>query len=37
MSIDPTDDLTFFYTNEYYPTTSASNWHTRIASFQLGP
>lgn len=37
MSIDPTDDLTFFYTNEYYSVTSASGWQTRIASFKLAP
>src|SRR5216683_7003745 len=37
MAIDPTDDVTFVYTNEYYPTTSAGNWSTRIASFKLVP
>ena len=35
MSVDPVDDLTFWYTQEYYPQTSSSNWHTRIASFLL--
>ncbi len=35
MSIDPLDDCTFWYTNEYLPTTSAAGWHTRIAAFQL--
>lgn len=35
MSIDPVDDSTFWYTNEYYTTTSSSSWHTRIASFKL--
>ncbi len=35
MTIDPTDDLTFWYTNEYFLTTS-STWRTRIGSFKLG-
>ena len=35
MTIDPCDDLTFWYTNEYFSTTS-SVWRTRIGSFQLG-
>ncbi len=33
MSIDPLDDCTFWYTNEYYATTG-SNWQTRIGSFR---
>jgi hypothetical protein len=35
MSIDPTDDCTFWYTNEYYQTTSSINWHTRVGSFRF--
>jgi hypothetical protein len=38
MAIDPTDDSTFIYTNEYYPSASAgasTNWSTRIATFRL--
>lgn len=35
MSIDPTDDCTFFYTNQYQQTTGDYNWHTRIASFKF--
>ena len=35
MSIDPTDDCTFWYTNEYYQTTSSFNWHTRVGSFRF--
>ncbi|NUP47912.1 MAG: hypothetical protein HOW97_11460, partial [Catenulispora sp.] len=35
MSVDPTDDCTFFYTDEYEPATGNFNWQTRIASFQL--
>ncbi len=37
MAIDPTDDRTFVYTNEYYATTSAGSWSTRIAKFKLNP
>lgn len=35
MSVDPTDDCTFWYTQEYYETTSAAGWQTRIASFKF--
>ena len=35
MSIDPTDDCTFWYTNEYYQTTSSVNWHTRVGSLKF--
>src|SRR5438874_3811153 len=40
MSIDPTDDCTFWYTNEYYPNQTEGdparrNWHTRIGSFKF--
>ncbi|QQS37023.1 MAG: T9SS type A sorting domain-containing protein [Ignavibacteriales bacterium] len=35
MSIDPVDDATFWYTNEYIQTSGIANWRTRIASFQL--
>lgn len=35
MTVDPTDDCTFWYTSEYYPTNSAGGWHTRIGSFAL--
>lgn len=35
MSIDPSDDLTFWYTQEYYSATSSSGWSTRIGSFRL--
>ena len=34
MSVDPTDDCTFWYTNEYYPA-GKKYWHTAIASFAL--
>ncbi|HYR22530.1 MAG TPA: hypothetical protein VEP30_06375, partial [Chthoniobacterales bacterium] len=35
MSIDPIDDTTFWYTNEYYSVTSDFNWRTRIGSFRF--
>ena len=34
MSVDPTDDCTFWYTQEYY-TASGNNWQTRIGSFKF--
>ncbi len=35
MNVDPTDDCTFWYVNEYYQVTSQNNWQTRIGSFRL--
>lgn len=35
MEIDPTDDCTFWYTNEYYPVTGSVVWSTRIGSFKF--
>ena len=35
MSIDPADDCTFWYTNQYLKTTGTFNWSTRVASFTL--
>lgn len=35
MAVDPVDDCTFWYTQEYYATTSAANWQTRIGSFRF--
>ena len=35
LSVDPADDCTFWLTSEYYPTTSASDFRTRICSFRL--
>jgi hypothetical protein len=35
MSVDPSDDCTFWYTNEYLPNTDSFNWKTRIGSFQF--
>ena len=36
LSVDPADDCTMWYTNEYLSTSGTFNWHTRIASFKLG-
>lgn len=35
LSVDPTDDCTFFFTGEYYPETASSGWRTRIGSFKF--
>ena len=37
MTVDPTDDCTFWYTGTYYPETgNADHWHTRIGAFRFG-
>jgi len=36
MSVDPSDDCTFWYTGEYLSANGSFNWHTRIGSFKLG-
>jgi hypothetical protein len=35
VSIDPIDDCTFWYANEYIPTNGILNWHTRLNSFKF--
>ena len=35
MSVDPTDDCTFWYTQEYYETTGSFDFNTRICSFKF--
>ena len=39
MAVDPSDDCTFWYTNEYYGKTQTRadtfTWHTRIGSFKF--
>ena len=35
MSVDPTDECTFWFTTEYYETTSNVSWRTRIGSFKF--
>ncbi len=45
LNVDPTDDCTFWYTQEYYATTDTTpgnapfgaNWQTRVASFKVNP
>ena len=34
LTVDPVDDCTFWYTQEYYASTATVNWRTRIASFK---
>jgi hypothetical protein len=35
MRIDPSDDCTFWYVNEYYAASASFDWHTRIGSFKF--
>ncbi len=35
MSVDPSEAQKFWYTQEYYATTSQANWKTRIGSFSF--
>jgi hypothetical protein len=35
LSVDPVDDCTFWYTNEYLQASGTFNWSTRIASFRF--
>jgi hypothetical protein len=35
MGIDPANDCTFWYTNEYYPTNASSTWKTRVGVFTI--
>jgi hypothetical protein len=35
MSIDPADDRTFWFTGEYYATSSLNGWTTRIGKFNV--
>jgi N-acetylneuraminic acid mutarotase len=35
MTIDPADDCTFWYTQEYYVATTPSDWRTRIGAFKF--
>ncbi len=35
MTVDPADDCTFWYTQEYYATTGSFKWNTRIGSFKF--
>jgi hypothetical protein len=38
MTVDPSDDCTFWYVNRYYPSNETGTelvWNTRIANFKL--
>lgn len=35
MAIDPVDDCTFWYSNEYLPSSGSFNWATQLASFSF--
>jgi hypothetical protein len=35
LQIDPVDDCTFWFTEEYMKTTGSFNWNTRIANFKF--
>jgi len=35
MNIDSTDDCTFWYVNQYVPTTSSAGWRLRVGSFKF--
>jgi hypothetical protein len=34
-TIDPSDSMTFWHVNEYYPATSSASWFTRIGKFNF--
>jgi hypothetical protein len=35
ITVDPSDDCTFWYVNEYVPTTSGAGWRARIGAFKF--
>jgi len=35
LTVDPRDDCTFYYINEYYPVTNIVNWQTVIGAFKF--
>lgn len=35
MNVDPVDDCTFWYVNQYYEITELAAWQTRVGSFKL--
>jgi len=35
MTVDPSDDCTFWYTNQYIPANGAFNWKTRVGTFKF--
>ena len=37
LTVDPADDCTFWYTNQYQAVNGSFNWHTRIGKFTVPP
>ena len=35
MQVDPSDDCTFWYTDQYIPSNGSFNWSTRLATFKF--
>jgi hypothetical protein len=35
LTVDPVDDCTFWYTQEYIPSNGSNNWRTRIGAFKF--
>ena len=35
LNVDPRDDCTFYYINEYYAITELAAWQTRIGAFKF--
>jgi subtilisin-like proprotein convertase family protein len=35
LNVDPTDDCTFWYVNQYTPVTSSSGWNLRVGAFRF--
>ncbi len=35
LNVDPSDDCTFWYVNQYTPVTSASGWRLRVGAFRF--
>ena len=35
LTLDPVDQCTFWYTNEYYASTGSFNWRTRVGNFKF--
>ena len=35
MSVDPSDECTFWYTDEYIKTDGSANWHTRVGTLKV--
>jgi len=35
MTVDPVDDCTFWYVNQYVPVTSPSGWKLRVGAFKF--